>query len=549
MSDRYDFFYRQLLTEAELDDAFNAMEVADRAMMADAGFAGIMSGLSIAQQIVPAGTVICALGTAYDKTGKRLRVPSNQNVDLTKDFNGTSTAVAGAPNKKILSIFLISDRTLTDPRVDGNSVTVYFNRAETFKLKVVQSNEGVNPTPPSIDSEGILLADVTRTFGQTTFALADISYSRREYQVDIQGGTFEIREGTLLDALRAFLNSYNDHLDGSDGNHQAADILYAGGPNWFDSTTNPATSVEGMLDKIITDLTRSAVGNAGVHKIGAPDRSATSGSDTVTFAAGSLSVQLGYIATYLASILDTYSKKSRDEVISGQKDYTSANGLLYETLAVFLDFASGAVATAASIRINRTSSTYLCLMEFKTSSAQRIRLYLLNGTPATFLVTVNAAWVSGTTWSKDVNAEAVFYEFTNTSLVARRFNSGTSNFTEADLAGRLQVSVPTSGVAGTPKATVLDSDGIITNPGSLSIPFHYRYYEGSGARVSGIFVPFPKRFVGTPTTLGISGTQTNINGGSVSNITMTATVSGVYLEWTSASSGDTEFNVTLTIAP
>lgn len=43
----------------------------------------------------------------------------------------------------------------------------------------------------------------------------------------------------------------------------AANLNYAGGPNWADGTTNPATTVEGQLDKIISDL----AGAAGTGKI------------------------------------------------------------------------------------------------------------------------------------------------------------------------------------------------------------------------------------------------------------------------------------------
>lgn len=43
----------------------------------------------------------------------------------------------------------------------------------------------------------------------------------------------------------------------------AASIAYAGGGNWADGTTNPATTIEGQLDKIIADL----AGAAGTAKV------------------------------------------------------------------------------------------------------------------------------------------------------------------------------------------------------------------------------------------------------------------------------------------
>lgn len=48
----------------------------------------------------------------------------------------------------------------------------------------------------------------------------------------------------------------------------AANHDYAGGGNWRDGTTNPATSVESQLDKIIADLVNQAAGFSGAEKIG-----------------------------------------------------------------------------------------------------------------------------------------------------------------------------------------------------------------------------------------------------------------------------------------
>jgi len=66
---------------------------------------------------------------------------------------------------------------------------------------------------------------------------------------------------------------------------QAAHIEYAGGGNWADATTNPATLVSSQLTKIISDL----AGATGTAKIGGAALTGTSG----TIAAGELFTQLG----------------------------------------------------------------------------------------------------------------------------------------------------------------------------------------------------------------------------------------------------------------
>ena len=68
------------------------------------------------------------------------------------------------------------DRALSDPRVDGNSLTVFFREDESFKFLVAQGAEAPagNAIPPPLHSDAILLADITRTFGQTQVLAANI---------------------------------------------------------------------------------------------------------------------------------------------------------------------------------------------------------------------------------------------------------------------------------------------------------------------------------------------------------------------------------------
>src|SRR5690606_40474744 len=61
------------------------------------------------------------------------------------------------------------------------------------------------------------------------------------------------------------LGFINAHINLAAGAHAAAAITYAGGGNWANGTTNPATTVEAQLDKIISDLAATA----GAARIGA----------------------------------------------------------------------------------------------------------------------------------------------------------------------------------------------------------------------------------------------------------------------------------------
>jgi len=59
------------------------------------------------------------------------------------------------------------------------------------------------------------------------------------------------------------------HITDPVGAHAASAISYAGGPNWYNGATNPASDVETQVDKIITDLiTDTAYNDSGAARIG-----------------------------------------------------------------------------------------------------------------------------------------------------------------------------------------------------------------------------------------------------------------------------------------
>ncbi len=154
MADRVDFYFRQRVTEAELDLAFALLEKADRDLAADLNIYGIVSGAVPAPHApVPDLTVdLTAPARAYDNLGQRMFFGTGQTVDCAVDLVGIPTDVATVGNERWLGIFLRFKRLLSDPRTDGNSQQVFFRRDESFELVVRQAPEGaigVAPKPRS----------------------------------------------------------------------------------------------------------------------------------------------------------------------------------------------------------------------------------------------------------------------------------------------------------------------------------------------------------------------------------------------------------------
>ncbi len=289
MSDRSDYHFRQRVTEGELDQGFAQLEQALWNLMLDLGKFGVVTGLVVSQhQGVPDLTVDIIAGNGYDQSGRRLRMPSLQQLSVATDSNSISTSVASISNEKYVSIFLQFDRALSDPRTDGNSQQVYFLREESFKLIVTQGSEAPIGTAvrPSLMSDAILLADVRRTFGQTQILNANITTTRRQDAVIISGSPLAIRRGRTEEAISDVVAAFNGLINGSGSTLAAAFVTYAGGPNWAGGTsaTNPATNAEAQFDKIINDLAALTSGASGVHRIGSDALVGGSG----TIAAGTL---------------------------------------------------------------------------------------------------------------------------------------------------------------------------------------------------------------------------------------------------------------------
>jgi len=209
---RKDFFFRQKVTEAELDAAFDDVEQAFKAFVQGFNYVGVALGADVTEAAVPNLTVD-ASGPAiiYDQTQERIGWTTTQNVNVAVDENGVSTAVAAAPNEKWVSIFAKFKRDLQDPRVDGNSDTVFHERNESFEINVAQGAEAPigTATRPGLRGDQILLADVLLTFGQTTVLNADISTTRTEVIYDLTGSPLAIQEKGLQAVLQAMVDQIN----------------------------------------------------------------------------------------------------------------------------------------------------------------------------------------------------------------------------------------------------------------------------------------------------------------------------------------------------
>lgn len=336
MANRRNYFHGQILQEGELDAGFDGLEAADWNLASDLGLVGVSGGGVVTQHApTPDLTVDVTSVQAYDQQGRRIEFPSTQTPSLATDSNSVSTAVVNSGNSKIVSLFVRFKRDQSDPRTDDNAVPLNFVQDEGFEFVIVQGAEALSPSPPALLSDGILLADITRTFGQTQVLNADISTSRRQDMFVGSAGALSFRAGTPEGADQALLTLLNNHVTGVASLHPATAISYAGSGNWADGSQIVSSNVEGAVDEVVGDLAGTGAGASGAHKVGA---AAIAGSPDSVSAPGSTAGALSQLLT----LVNARARKAAAETISAI--YTHSARIILAGAAAYLEFAEDATA-------------------------------------------------------------------------------------------------------------------------------------------------------------------------------------------------------------
>lgn len=260
----FDFYYRQIVTQGEMDQAFQWCEDAARALAEDWEHVGVISALDVGEQAPAAMAVdVAGPGVAYGPGGERIAVPAPlTSINCAVDEYGVATAVGGALNEKWLSVFLKPTRRYENPAVDGNSVTVYTRQYEDYAIVVNQASEQVvgTNTKPAMRGDALLLADIQLLFGDTAIPNARIHTNRRQEWLNESTVSFgRVFYGTPRDAVGALFQICDTLM--------ASGSAYTPGQTWFDSATldgpTPPVSTAGeALDALLYDLAQSVNGAA-----------------------------------------------------------------------------------------------------------------------------------------------------------------------------------------------------------------------------------------------------------------------------------------------
>lgn len=303
----FDFFFRQRVTQSQLDWVFEQAQDAIHALSTDNNLLGIVGGLdAIEHAPVPDKTIdVDGPGIAYDPEGQRCYVSDLlSSVDCSKDEFGTDSNPA-AGEERYISVFLRSKREYTEPALDGNNVTVYTKQLESYEFFVrLGTSAPVGfATPAPLMGDAVLLADMLVADGFTAILNSDFDYSRRQDWLRYDGViTGEIHFGNAHDAIDRVLDMLN----------ALADTIISATDYTGTYVSWSSTSVAGALDALAGAVDGHIGGAAPQH----PDTSITAAAIAGTpesFAGGQAHQAL--VALY--GHINERTERATAEIVSG----------------------------------------------------------------------------------------------------------------------------------------------------------------------------------------------------------------------------------------
>ncbi len=361
MADRVDFYFRQRVTEAELDLACELLEQADRDLAADIGIYGIVTGAVPTQHSpVPDLTVDLTSPTrAYDRLGQRIFIGTDQTVDCSVDLVGIPTAVATPGNERWLALFLRFDRQLSDPRTDGNAQQVYFRRDESFEIVVRQAPEGAlgAGTKVALQQDELLICDLRLVHGQGQILDADIDLGRRQAFIFAEGDAVAVESGTwntlqpVVETVQAALDETDaeltDHFTGAARRHPATAIDFA--PHAFIAAVTVQAALVELLDKLLT----TAAGDPGSKRVGADAAAGT----PHALGPGTVDSQLSQLLAWLNAHVGAISGAHNASAIAAlPHNYVSATNVQAQLQEIVDDLESRSSTRGAALVGNATMS-------------------------------------------------------------------------------------------------------------------------------------------------------------------------------------------------
>lgn len=268
---RFRYFYEQLVTEAEMNDAFEAVQDMELSRTKELNETGVTSGLVVAPSSPISTSVIVSPGTGrIPSSGRRVANDISQPVTCDADEFGNPTySDLGVGEGRWCSMYVRSILVDSDLRTDGHGFSIYYQETESLEFFLHRGTVGLIANKDSLGRPGsvstaILLADIWFEDGSTDIAVGDLEVDRREdyFRQTING--LSVVAGNPRDGLLEVVNGIgnlseanlptgaNDgaHRVGLGGHASQAEWAWANG-SYVNASGN---TVHDVMAKLVSDL-------------------------------------------------------------------------------------------------------------------------------------------------------------------------------------------------------------------------------------------------------------------------------------------------------
>ena len=299
--DIFDWYFKQIVTQSQMDWAFDRVQDSIHGASLDNEFVGIVTGMGAQQHAgVPDKTIdIGGPAVAYDPEGQRCYVPDLLTVvDCSQDEFGTDSNPPTPGFERYISVFIRFDRNLTEPALDGNNVVIYTKQLESFEFFVRLGAEAPAGTaiPAPLMTDAVLVCDILVANGFTAILNADFDLTRRQDWVRYVGATIGTHVyGTAKDAVDGML-ALIDSWGGA--------LPFTFTSTWFGAApvlgpVPPPTTIQESLDAIVFDLAGTGAGPSGSDYVGTTDSGAFPGGFVTPWVSADLQTVLMSLGTDL----------------------------------------------------------------------------------------------------------------------------------------------------------------------------------------------------------------------------------------------------------
>jgi hypothetical protein len=276
--DQHEFYYKQLVTEDDLNDLTSFADAAEKHLASDISEYGVFSGLLVSPTGPASTSVIVSSGIARDQnSGTRMALLLAQTVACDQDEFGDPTYADLAPLfGRWCSIYVRPKTVLSDPRVDGHGVPLWYTETESLEFIIhrvaAQGPIALRATAarPGVLTTAVLLADIWFEAGSTTIEAGDLEVNRREdyYRASVSGtdiiagspkaGLQQL--GAIVATIPANLSNADLPTGANDGAHQIGLGGHATENTWqWEGARQLAAAgdnVHEAIQKIVSDLGR-----------------------------------------------------------------------------------------------------------------------------------------------------------------------------------------------------------------------------------------------------------------------------------------------------